>query len=173
MKKLALLLATLLCACGGYQPPSQTHNTREVSLVVLEHLRAVEAGDWVRANALLSERYSMKMKGMPFFISIGKAKALDVHRARKQAFPDFKFNETLEPVGPNGIRAVVRWSGTHTGFLDYPVGNLPKTPATQKSVALPEEYFTYYVEDDLIVYTYGEIPEGHGPPALKKQLGLK
>lgn len=90
---------------------------------------------------------------------------------RKQAFPGFKFNETLEPVPPNGVRAVVRWSGTHTGFLDYPVGNLPKTPATNKAVTFPAEYFTYYVEDDRIVNTYGEIPEGHGPPALNQQLG--
>ncbi len=165
--------AFAIAGCGGYTPAESPNNTRSPEEVVREHLRAVEAGEWEKANALLSEGYSMKMAGMPFFVSIDRAHAFDVHKARKVAFPDFRFNETIENTGKNAVKVTVRWTGTHTGFLDYPVGDLPKTNATGKTVALPEEYFTYYVEADHIVHTFGEIPEGHGPPALKKQLGLQ
>jgi hypothetical protein len=143
-----------------------------VQEIVREHLRAIEAGEWEKAAAMLSDDYTMKMKGMPFFVKIDKSKAFDVHKARKTAFPDFKFNETMTDVGKNGVKITVKLTGTHTGMLDYPVGDVPKTPATGKTVNLPEEYFTYYIEGDKIVHTYGEIPEGNGPPALKKQLGL-
>ncbi|MEZ4301042.1 MAG: nuclear transport factor 2 family protein [Polyangiaceae bacterium] len=169
---LALLALLVFSGCGGYTPGATPNNTRPPREIVAEHLRAVEAGDWDRAGVLLSDAYTMKMAGMPFFVEIDRAHAFDVHKARKTAFPDFKLNETMEDVGTNGVKVTVRWSGTHTGFLDYPVGDLPKTPATGKHVSLPEEYFVYYVEGDRIVHTYGEIPEGHGPPALKKQLGL-
>lgn len=167
----ALIAAGL--ACGNYTPSESPGNTRPVQEIVGEHLRAVEAGEWDRALSQLADGYTMKMQGMPFFVRITRDDALDVHKARKQAFPDFRFNETMEAVGANGVKVTVRWSGTHTGFLDYPVGDLPKTPATGKSVALPAEFFTYYVENDRIVHTYGEIPEGHGPPALKQQLGIE
>ncbi len=163
----------LVAGCGGYSPSETPNNTRPPQEIVRAHLRAVESGDWNRANEFLAENYTLKMKGMPFFISVNRADSFDVHKARKVAFPDFKFNESMEDTGKNGVKVTVRWSGTHTGFLDYPVGDLPKTPATGKSVSLPEEIFTYYVEGDKIVHTYGEIPEGHGPPALKKQLGLE
>ena len=163
-----------LAGCGGYSPSATpNNNSRSPKEVVLAHLHAVEAGDWQAAGALLAEEYTMKMTGMPFFVSIDRAHAFDVHKARKVAFPDFKFNETVEESGANGVKVTVRWSGTHTGFLDYPVGDIPKTPATGKAVSLPEENFTYYVEGDKIVHTHGEIPEGHGPPALKKQLGIE
>jgi hypothetical protein len=165
---------TLLAAAGcGYTPSETPNNTRSPQEIVRAHLRAVEAGDWATAATFLAESYTLKMEGMPFFVSVDKASSFDVHKARKTAFPDFKFNETMEDVGKNGVKVTVKWAGTHTGFLDYPVGDLPKTPATGKSVSLPEEHFTYYVEGDKIVHTYGQLPEGHGPPALKKQLGLE
>ena len=169
------VVATALAAlgCGGYSPPEDPRNTRDPMDIVRAHLRALEAGDWAAADALIADSYTMKMQGMPFFISIDKAHALDVHKAREQAFPDYTFNEKMEKVGVNGVKLTVTWSGTHTGFLDYPVGDVPKMKATGKKIALPAEYFTYYVEGDQIVYTYGEIPEGHGPPALKKQLGVE
>jgi len=169
----ALSSAVLLPGCSGYSPSETPHNTRPTQEIVREHLRAVEAGEWDKASAMLADGYTMKMKGMPFFVKIDKAHAFDMHKARKTAFPDFKFNETMEDVGKNGVKITVKLTGTHTGLLDYPVGDIPKTPATGKSVNLPVEYFTYYIEGDKIVHTYGEIPEGSGPPALKKQLDLK
>lgn len=163
-----------LTGCSGYLPkPDNSSNTKPPLEIVSAHLRACEAGDWQTATEFLSESYSMKMKGMPFFVSIGKSNALDMHKARKQAFPDFKFNEKVESVEGNGVKLAVYLTGTHSGYLDYPISDVPKLQATGKTIRLPAEYFTYYVENDKIVYTAGEIPEGHGPKALKKQLGVE
>ncbi len=165
-------LALFLMGCAGYTPNPKAVNARPPAEIVLAHLRACEAGNWEVAVSQLAPEYRMKMKGMPFFISVDRDHALDVHKARKRAFPDFRFNEKIESRG-NAVVVTVFLSGTHTGFLDYPVGGVPKLEPTGKTIRLPSESFTYYVESDRIVYTYGEIPEGHGPPALKKQLGVE
>ncbi len=165
-------LVLFLTSCAGYTPNPKAVNAHPPSEIVLAHLRACEAGNWEAAASQLGPEYRLKMKGMPFFVSVNREHALDVHKARKRAFPDFRFNETIESRG-NAVTVTVFLSGTHTGFLDYPVGGVPKLSPTGKTIRLPSESFTYYVESDRIVYTYGEIPEGHGPPALKKQLGVE
>ncbi len=170
--RLGAALVALLTGCAGYTPDPKAPNVRPPAETVIAHLRACEAGDWAAAEAYLGPDYHLKMKGMPFFVSVDRAHALDVHKARKRAFPDFRFNETVESRG-NAVTVTVFLSGTHTGFLDYPVGGVPKLEPTGKKVKLPSESFTYYVERDRIVYTYGEIPDGHGPAALKKQLGVE
>ena len=177
--KFIILITTLpfiLFGCASYQPKSneEANNKLKPIEIVQAHLRAVEAGDWEKANSYLADNYSMKMEGMPFFVSIKKADALAMHKARKQAFPDFKFNEKIEMEKDNQVKVAIYLTGTHTGLLDYPENvGVPKTEATGKSINLPAEYFTYSVENDKIVHTYGVIPEGHGPKALMQQLGIK
>lgn len=177
MKNLLLLLCmAMVSACGTYTPKSarDAHNTRSPKEIVQEHLRAAEAGDFDKANSLLADDYTMKMKGMPFFISIKKPNALDMHKARKIAFPDFRFNEKIEWEKDNQVKISVYLSGTHTGVLDYPSAvGVPRTEPTGKKIDLPAEYFVYSVENDKIVRTDGEIPEGHGPAALMKQLRIE
>ncbi len=172
----ALLCTVLLMSCGTYTPKtsSDARNTRSPREIVQEHLRAAEAGDFDKANSLLAEDYTMKMKGMPFFISIKKPNALDMHKARKIAFPDFRFNEKIEWEKDNQVKIAVYLTGTHLGVLDYPSAvGVPRTEPTGKKIDLPAEYFVYSVENDKIVRTDGEIPEGHGPVALMKQLGIE
>jgi hypothetical protein len=173
---LTAIVSIVLLGCSNYQPKSnsEAHNKLKPLDVVLSHLRAVEAGDWEKANSYLADNYSMKMEGMPFFVSIKKADALSMHKARKLAFPDFKFNEKIEFEKDNQVKVGIYLTGTHTGLLNYPENvGVPKTEATGKSINLPAEYFTYSVENDKIVHTFGVIPEGHGPKALMKQLGIK
>ena len=170
-----VLLLFFLISCSTYRSKTnrKANNTVSISKIVTEHLRAVEKGNWVKADSYLSEDYKMKMEGMPFFVSIKKENALDMHKARKKAFPDFKFNEVIEDISENQVIISVYLTGTHTGLLDYPerIG-IPKTEATGKKVNLPAEYFIYSLENDKIVHTYGEIPEGHGPDALMEQLNI-
>lgn len=177
MKNLLLiLLVTTLVSCGSYTPKTNAdaHNTRTPREIVQEHLRAAEAGDFAKAEAAIADDYTMKMKGMPFFISIKKANALDMHKARKMAFPDFAFHEKIEWENNNQVKIAVFLTGTHTGVLDYPSAvGVPRTEPTGKRINLPAEYFVYSVENDKIVRTDGEIPEGNGPPALMKQLGIE
>jgi predicted ester cyclase len=170
-----LLLCSLI-SCGTYQSKTnqEANNTLSPSNIVTEHLRAVEYGNWAKADSYLAGNYKMKMEGMPFFVSIKKENALDMHRARKEAFPDFKFNEVIMDTSDNQVKIAVYLTGTHTGLLDYPKSiGVPKTEATGKKINLPAEYFIYSVENDKIVHTFGEIPDGHGPVALMKQLGIE
>jgi hypothetical protein len=169
-----VLCCTLSCASlPAPVTPENAHNTRPPAELVQAHLRAVEAGDWKTAESQLDPAFTMQMKGMPFFVKIPFADALAMHKARKQAFPDFTFNEKIEPAVGNAVRVAVFLKGTHTGFLDYPIKEVPKLAATGRSIDLPAEYFTYFFENDRITAIYGELPEGHGPPALKKQLGVE
>lgn len=173
---LVILCSLILWSCSGNKPKSnaEASNTLKPVDIVQLHLRAVEAGDWEKANSYLADNYKMKMEGMPFFVSIKKADALSMHKARKMAFPDFKFNEKVELEKDNQVKVAIYLTGTHTGLLDYPKNvGVPKTEATGKTINLPAEYFTYSVENDKIVYTYGYIPDGHGPVALMKQLGIE
>ena len=177
--KIILVVAiaqVLFSGCGSYKPLSNesANNKLTPTEVVKAHLRAIENGDWEKANGYLAEGYKMKMKGMPFFISIKKKDALDMHKARKTAFPDFKFNEVIESATNNQVKVAIYLTGTHKGLLNYPENvGVPKTEATGKKINLPSEYFIYSVENDKIVDTYGEIPDGHGPKALMEQLGIK
>jgi predicted ester cyclase len=176
IKALPLLTLTVFFLGCTYTPKTsqQAGNTRSPRAIVQEHLRAAEAGDWERANSYLADSYSMKMKEMPFFVSIQRDHALDMHKARKQAFPDFLFNETVEWEKENQVKIAVYLTGTHSGVLDYPSAvGVPRTEATGKTIKLPSEYFVYSVENDKIVNTYGEIPDGHGPTALMQQLGIQ
>ncbi|HZI15635.1 MAG TPA: ester cyclase [Myxococcus sp.] len=169
------LLATTLAACASAPTPTvnDVGNTRPAVELVRAHLRALEAGDWAAAEAQLSEDFEMQMKGMPFWVEIGRPNALDMHKARKKAFPDFRFNEQVTQEEGNAVTVSVFLTGTHTGPLDYPIDEVPKLGPTGRAINLPAEHFTYYVQKDRIHRVYGEIPEGHGPPALKKQLGVE
>lgn len=176
MKKIALIIALVCTACGSYtpKPASEAANTRSPREIVQEHLRAAEAGDFAKADSYLAESYAMKMSGTPFFVVIRKANALDMHKARKRAFPDFRFNEKIEWEKDNQVKIAVYLTGTHLGVLEYPSAvGVPRTEPTGRKIDLPAEYFVYSVEGDKIVHTYGEIPEGHGPTALMKQLGIE
>lgn len=169
-----LVLWSLGCATAPAPLSADAaHNSRSPGELVRAHLRAVEAGDWQTAEAQLDPAFTMQMKGMPFFVKIPFADALAMHKARKRAFPDFTFNEKVEAAEGNSVRVAVFLKGTHTGFLDYPIKEVPKLEATGKPIDLPAEYFTYFFENDRVTRIYGEIPEGHGPPALKKQLGVQ
>lgn len=60
--------------------------------LVKEHLRAIEDGNWDLSLSYLSEDYVMtSLEPFP----IRKDHALDIHKARKAVFPDFKFNEEI------------------------------------------------------------------------------
>jgi predicted ester cyclase len=171
-----LVVVAIVSTSCAYNPKriEDAHNSRTPREIVQAHLRAAEAGDWEKADSYLADNYRMKMKGMPFFISIARQNGLDMHKSRKQAFPDFMFNEQVEWEKDNQVKIAVYLTGTHTGLLDYPSSiGVPRTEATGKSIKLPAEYFVYAVENDKIVDTYGEIPDGHGPVALMKQLGIE
>jgi predicted ester cyclase len=141
--------------------------------IVQEHLRAVEVGDWEKADSYIATNYTMSGT-IPFpislFVKITKKDSLRMHKPRKQALPDFKFNEKILEENDEMVKLQVNISGTHTGVIDYN-GILPGVPVIQptgKKINLPSEYFTYFVENGQIVKTIGKIPKNAGVQALVK-----
>ncbi|MDZ4765072.1 MAG: nuclear transport factor 2 family protein [Chloroflexota bacterium] len=139
--------------------------------IVVQHLRAVEAGEWDKALALIAPDYQLQGV-IPFpislFIRIGKAQSLDMHKARKRALPDFQFNEQYLEETPQHVKFQVNLTGTQTGVIDYRglVRGIPVIQPTGKAVKLDPEWFTYYVRDGLIHKTVGNIPKDAGVPGL-------
>ncbi len=139
--------------------------------IVSQHLRAVEAGDWQKADSFIADDYSMSGT-IPFpislFVRIGKKESLRMHKPRKTAMPDFKFNETVLEETDDMVKLQVNLTGTHTGVIDYTgiLRGVPVIPPTGKKVNLPNEYFTYFVRDGKIYKTIGKIPKNAGVQAL-------
>ena len=143
-------------------------NAREI---VEKHLRAVELGNWVEADSYIADDYSLSGI-VPFpislFVRIGKKDALRMNKPRKRAMPDFHFNETVLEQAPDRVKIQANLSGTQTGVIDY-IGVLRGIPVVQptgKKVNLTAEFFTYFVRDDKIFKTIGEIPKGAGVQGL-------
>jgi predicted ester cyclase len=139
--------------------------------IVQKHLRAVEAGNWTDADGYIGENY--RMTGtiplpISLFVRLGKPQALQMHKPRKTAMPDFRFNEKILEESPNYVKIQVNLSGTQTGVIDYSgvLRDVPVIQPTGKRVNLPNEYFTYYVVDNKIVRTIGDIPKDAGVGAL-------
>lgn len=139
--------------------------------VVQRHLRAVEAGEWNAALALIGADYRMSGT-IPFpinlFVKIRRPEALRMHMARKRALPDFRFNEQVLRESDECVELQIALTGTHTGVIDYTglLRGIPVIGPTGRQVALPPEFFTYWVRDGLIVRTHGRIPKNAGVQAL-------
>ncbi|MEO6062013.1 MAG: ester cyclase [Thermoflexales bacterium] len=138
---------------------------------VTAHLRAIEAGDWDKANSYIADDFSMTGT-VPFpvslFVKIGKKDALRMHIPRRKAMPDFRFNETVLEETDDRVKIQVNLSGTHTGVIDYTgvLRGVPVIPPTGKKVNLPAEYFTWFVRDGKIAKVIAEIPKGAGVQGL-------
>lgn len=139
------------------------------AMLVDEHLRSIEAGDWEAALGDLDE--SFQLTGLAPF-PIPKAQAMLVHQLRKTAFPDFAFNEVVLADDGETVELEVRITGTHLGVFDYTaIGITDVVQPTCKTVDLPPEYFDFTVRDGKIVAAVGLIPEGAGPAAVLEQIG--
>jgi hypothetical protein len=145
--------------------------TMKAYQIVQEHLRAVEAGDWEKADSYISSNYTMRGT-IPFpirlFVKITKKDSLRMHKPRKRALPDFKFNEKILEETDEMVKLQVNISGTHTGVIDYTgiLRGVPVIQPTGKKISLPSEYFTYFVTNGQIFKTIGEIPKNAGVQAL-------
>jgi hypothetical protein len=152
---LALAVAMLLLWRDAYPdlPSEQPLQAGQASakVIVQKHLRAIEAGNWAEADRYIGENY--RMTGtiplpISLFVKLGKAQAIQIHKPRKTAMPDFKFNETILEESSGHVKLQVNLSGTQTGVIDYTgvLRDIPVIQPTGKRVKLPNEYFTYYVE---------------------------
>jgi len=150
---------------------SQGENRISAKDTAHQHLQAVEAGDWDTALSYLADNYIVTGT-IPFpvslFVKIRKKDAMRMHKPRKRALPDFKFNEKVLEESEDRVKFQMNISGTQTGIIDYTgiLRGIPVIQPTGKRVNLPSEYFTYVVKDGLIIKTIGEIPKNAGVQAL-------
>jgi len=102
------------------------------------------------------------------FVKITKKDSLRMHKPRKRALPDFKFNEKILEETDEMVKLQVNISGTHTGVIDYTgiLRGVSVFQPTGKKISLPSEYFTYFVKNGQIFKTIGEIPKNAGVQAL-------
>lgn len=141
--------------------------------IVNLHLRAVENGEWEKANSYIAEDY-ITTGVIPFpvslFIKLKKDSALTMHKARKRALPDFKFNEEYQEVSGDSVKIQVNLTGTQTGTIDYTkeLRGIPVIPPTNKFVKLNPEWFEYFVKDDKIYKVIADIPKNAGVKGLVK-----
>lgn len=164
-------LLLILSACG-YSPksPAEANNTQAPIDIVKAYLRALESGDWTKADALLSDNYRLKSDGDNWVSGTKKKRVLASYQAWRKAFPGYRFKEELLERTGNGVKLGIYYVGNHRDSLAIPRSYIPIIDSTGITVRLPVEYHTYFVENDKIVYTYCEVPLGHGGPALVQQL---
>jgi len=135
------------------------------------HLRSVEAGEWDKALSYISQDY-ITTGVIPFpvslFIKLRKAQALTMHKARKRALPDFKFNEEYQEIEGDRVKIQVNLTGTQTGTIDYTkeLRGIPVIPPTNKFVKLNPEWFEYFVKNDQIYKVIADIPKNAGVKGL-------
>lgn len=141
--------------------------------VVFNHLRSIEKGDWEKANSYIAENYTATGV-IPFpislFIKLRKKDALTMHKARKNALPDFKFNEEILESSDTMVKIQVNLTGTQTGTIDYRgiLRGIPVMPPTGKFVKLNPEYFTYHIVNNKIEKVEIDIPKNAGVKGLVK-----
>jgi hypothetical protein len=153
--------------------PLKIEHKLNLKEIVFAHLKAIEEGDWEKSLSFIADNY--QAEGLvPFpislFVKIGKKDALIMHKARKRALPDFKFNETVIGESEISVKLQINITGTHTGIIDYRgiLRGIPVIQPTGKFVKLNPEYFEYFVKDDKIVKTVGNIPKNAGVKGLVK-----
>ncbi|MBR9922312.1 MAG: ester cyclase [Bacteroidetes bacterium] len=172
MNRLTFILLCLFLVSCGYSPkePGKANNTVAPIEVVKEYLRALEIGDWDTAESLLAPGYRLRSDGDNWIKGRKSRHVLESYKLFKDAFPRFYFKEELLERMGNGVRLGVYYTGTQRDTLELRGIPIPPLDSTGVAMRLPVEYHNYYVENDQIVFTFCEIPAGHGVAAILEQL---
>ncbi len=136
--------------------------------IVKECMAAIEARDFERAAQCLTDDFQF-IGGLPK--PIGKQEWLGVHKALRQAMPDFKFNLSNATEKEGKVNGQVRLTGTHKGTLTIPSLDLTVL-ATGKSVALPKEKIEAQIQTNKMKRLEVTPVEGGGLAGIVKQMGV-
>jgi predicted ester cyclase len=100
--------------------------------------------------------------------TLNKEQFLELLRALYVGFPDWHYYHD-EPERRGDVIAI-RWrqGGTHTGTFAWP--GLEPIPPTGRSVTIPEHFFFYRVENDLLVEIRPEPVPGGAPWGIVEQI---
>jgi predicted ester cyclase len=139
--------------------------TRKHAETMAAFWSAFEGGHFDRIESeLMAPDIEFVMPGVPPQRGIAAVRAL--WEAWRGAFPDMR-HETLHAVeGPSSYAAETRFSGTHTGTMQSPQGEVPPTGRTIKWTSAD------IVRLDPTTGRIGSWHVYHDPMALLGQLGL-
>ncbi len=103
--------------------------------------------------------------------SMNKAQTLDFLTALYSGFSDWHYdNDPPESQGEGRWRVKWRQGGTHTETLALP--GFPSVPATRREVAIPEHYFYYRIENNMMVEIRPDPVPGGAPRGIFEQIGV-
>jgi hypothetical protein len=103
--------------------------------------------------------------------SLNKEHFLEMLRALYAGFPDWRYDHDSPELRGDVIAIKWRQGGAHTGTFAWP--GLEPIPATGRAVVVPEQFFFYRVEGNLLVEIRPEPVPGGAPRGILEQIGLR
>jgi predicted ester cyclase len=102
---------------------------------------------------------------------LDKEQFLQMLRALYTGFPDWHYDHNEPELRGDLIAVKWRQGGTHTGTFAWP--GLEPIPATGKLVKIPEHFFFYRVDGDVLVEIRPEAVPGGAPRGILEQIGVE
>ena len=139
----------------------------EIPAVMSSYIRGLETHDVNRIANTVSDQVAFVTPARV----LNKEQFLEMLRALYAGFPDWHYDHD-EPER-RGDAIAIRWrqGGTHTGTFAWP--GLEPVPATGRAVRIPEHFFFYRVEGDLLVEIRPEPVPGGAPRGILEQIGVE
>lgn len=138
--------------------------------VVRSMMTAVDSGDMEKAAGYLSADFVFSG---PVPEPIGKVQWIAMQGQLLAAFPDWSFNLSDVQTEANVVTTTHQITGTNAGELDLSPLDLPKIPATGKSIRLAQERARCTVQNGQIVRIEIDANPDSGLPGILRQLGVE
>jgi len=103
--------------------------------------------------------------------TLDKQQFLAMLRALYAGFPDWQYEHDEPECRADVIAIKWRQGGTHLGAFVWP--GRAAIPASGRSVTIPEHYFFYRVQDDLVVEIRPEPVPGGAPGGIIEQIDVQ
>lgn len=135
--------------------------------VLLAYIAGLKAHDVDKIAMTVSE----DLRFITQTSTVDKGRFLRFLHALYVAFPDWHYDHDDPELRDDMI--VVKWrqGGIHTGILVLP--GIVAVPATSKKVTIPEQFFFYRVDDNLIVEIRPDSIVGGAPQGIFEQIDVE
>jgi predicted ester cyclase len=139
----------------------------EIPAVMASYIEGLETHDVDRIAGTVSDQLAFVTPARV----LNKEQFLEMLRALYAGFPNWHYDQD-EPERRGDIIAI-RWrqGGTHTATFAWP--GLEPIPATGRTVTIPEHFFFYRVDGDLLVEIRPEPVSGGAPRGILEQIGVE
>ncbi len=136
-----------------------------IPTVLYSYIDGLKAHDVNRIAATVSDDLAFVTPAR----TLNKEQFLAMLRALYAGFPDWSYDHDEPEVRGDAIAVRWRQGGTHAGTFAWP--GLEPVPATGRAVQIPEHFFFYRVEGDVLVEIRPEPVPGGAPGASWSRSG--